>query len=216
MSTVDYELFLPEVLPFVPDCPEIVAINAIRNACIDFCNKTWFWQLDLDPLPVVANVANYPIDVPRGTEFLGLAGCWVSGIMVIPKSHDELTRKFRGMDWRALDGGTPRYVTQIDTDEIMLVPRPNTTEQNSLTIRAVVAPAIDSEGVEDSLLRHHRKIIAMGARAYLHDTMGQPFSNVSLAERLEFKFNRECSKVRITVNRGLSRSSVTIEFPRFA
>lgn len=216
MSTVAYAQFLPEVLPFVPDCPQIVAVNAIRNACIDFCNKTWYWQVDLDPLPIVAKVSNYPIDVPSGTEFIGLAGCWIEGVWIDAQSNDELNRKFRGLDWRTIEGGNPRYVTQIESEEILLVPRPAETKQNALTIRAVIAPAIDSTEVGRDLLNHYRRVISLGARSYLHGTMGQPFSDLNLSEYFEGKFNRECSKVRIKVNKGLSRSSVTIQFPGFA
>ena len=32
--------FLPEVLPFVPGCPQPVAINAVRNSVIQFMTET--------------------------------------------------------------------------------------------------------------------------------------------------------------------------------
>ena len=48
MTAVSYEVFLPEVMPYVHDVPEIVAVQAIRNACIEFCEETqylnpWDW-----------------------------------------------------------------------------------------------------------------------------------------------------------------------------
>ena len=44
MTAVSYEVFLPEVMPYVHDVPEIVAVQAIRNACIEFCEKTHYLQ----------------------------------------------------------------------------------------------------------------------------------------------------------------------------
>ena len=51
MSEISYEVFLPEVMPFVRDVPEIVAVQAIRNAVIEFCEETHYMQENLDPMP---------------------------------------------------------------------------------------------------------------------------------------------------------------------
>lgn len=212
--TVSYDLFLPEVLPYVPDCPQIAAVNAIRNACIEFCNRTLYWQEDLDPLPIVANVSNYPIDTPRGTVFIDLIEAWNDGMALRAASVEELSRKFRGVDWRTFQG-QPLYVTRIISSELLLVPQPSATVQNALTMRVAVAPDRDSTTVSEDIYQNYLETIAKGARARLHSTPGQPFFDMGLSQLMAQRFRAECTDARIEVSRGLSRSSVMIQFPGF-
>ena len=62
MTAVSYEVFLPEVMPYVHDVPEIVAVQAIRNACIEFCEETHYLQENLDPITGQENVGEYYLD----------------------------------------------------------------------------------------------------------------------------------------------------------
>ena len=54
MATTAFTAWLPEVLPNVPTCPDVLAVNAIRNACIEFCSETNWWQGDYGTTAITA------------------------------------------------------------------------------------------------------------------------------------------------------------------
>ena len=73
---VKYEVFLPHVLPHVPNCYDNQAVVAIRNACIDYCRDTLVLQQDLDPISVSAGISTYEIDVPTGYNLQQVLGIY--------------------------------------------------------------------------------------------------------------------------------------------
>ncbi len=119
--TVGYEDFLPEVVQYVPDVPEFIAINAIRNSCIEFCEKSRYLQTDLTPINLVANQAMYTVIVPPDTKFVDIVEAYANDVLLIPKSSEELSRIYRYTDWRSVEG-QPMYITREVYTSVQLVP----------------------------------------------------------------------------------------------
>jgi hypothetical protein len=207
--------FLVEVLPYSPQVPEFVAINAIRNAAIEFCERTEYLQHDIDPIPGVANLPDYEIETPTDTVFLDVIQAWYNGVLLIPKSVDELSRIYRSVDWHTLSGN-PAYITRVTQPFIQLVPYPAASLANAITGRITIAPSRDATTVPHRLFEHYVEVIGMGARARLYDTPGQPYSNPRAAADLRQRFFHAIGDARRKVNKNLSRASVTIEFQRWA
>jgi hypothetical protein len=211
--TVPYDDFLAEVLPYVQDVPEFVATNAVKNAVIEFCRKTRYWQKDLAPLSAEANVANYPIETPEGTVLVDIVQAWYNGKLLVPKSIDALTRIYRTLDYRTL-AGSPAYFTRVIEPEILLVPYPVEALENAVTLRAALAPTRDSTGADSSIFEHYLEDIAAGARGRLYSMHGQPFSDPQGALTYERKFRVACDKARIRADKSLTRDSTVVEFQR--
>ncbi len=62
--SVSYDQFLPRVLQYVPDASEFIAVDAIKQACIEFCERTYFWQYEAPAINVVNGQSQYIIDTP--------------------------------------------------------------------------------------------------------------------------------------------------------
>jgi len=214
MSTVSYDVFLPEVMQYCPDVPELLATNAIKQACIEFCEKTRYWQVDLDPQMVYAGQSSCSIDTPSGTKLVSVIEAWFNGVLLIPKSTEELTRMYRFTDWRALVS-SPLYITQIIPSEIMLVPAPLVNNSSGLTMRVALAPTRASTGVDQDIYESYLEYISYGARARLYGTPKQPYFDKPSSIEYERKFLEAISSVRTNINKGLSRSAVQVEFARF-
>jgi hypothetical protein len=214
MSTVAFTAFLPEVLPYVHDCPQFVAVNAIRNAAIEFCERSRFLQVDLDPVTVTGGIPNYEIDVPTDTTILEIMATWYDGRLLIPKSTDELNRLFIGSDWRTKEG-MPAYVNRISTEEVFLVPVPAVTDSQVLTMRVAVAPSRDATTVDETLYQRYLETIAKGALSRLQGMAGQPYYDPSASQLNRIRFTHEFLKAKIDVNKGLMRASMAIEYQRF-
>ena len=215
MSTVGYDAFLPEVMQYCPDVPELLATNAIKQSCIEFCERTRYLQTDLDPQSLYSGIASYELDAPTGMKFVDVTEAWYEDTLLIPKSTEELTRIYRYADWRSLSG-SPQYITRIIPTELVVVPMPSATSKNSLKVRAALAPTRDSVKVDSSIYEEFLEYIAYGARARLYGTPKQPYYDKSAAMEYEKRFRTAISEVRTRVNKGLSRAAVRVEFVRFA
>lgn len=207
----NYTSFLPQVMPYVKDCPQPIIEDAIRNAAIEFCEKTHIWKEDLDAISIVGGTSEYTVVVPTGATLMSIDSCWYSDRLLIPKGSDELARIFRLCDWHSAEGDAV-YYTRDTLDKIILVPTPQNDLTDGLKIRGVLAPTRTSTSVEDFIFEDHLDAIAAGARARLYAIPGQPFSDVTLALLHRREFLAGVGEAKIKANKGMTRASLRVEF----
>lgn len=212
MST-RYEKFLPEVLPYVHDCPEFVAVAAIRNACIEFCDRTDWWLYTHDPITVVANQNTYELDLPDFTVESRILEGWYNNFPLKPKSEDQL-RSMYNLDWRQMEG-SPQFLTQLDPGEVIVVPFPTFTTTNTLNLIVVLKPTRDSVDVDDSIYERWAEQIGFGARARLYEIPNQPFYDPGSAAKYRMMFETAMGKAALERQRGISRANLRVRPPRF-
>ena len=216
MTITTYDQFLPEVVPYVRDVPEIVAVQAVRNSCIEFCEKTRYLQVDNDPVPLIGGQSNYSLDADTGYVVIDVIEAWVADQFLVPKSVEELTRIYRGSDWRSMIGN-PYYYYRTQMGSLNLVPTPqysSSVTQSYLKCRVAIAPSRSSTGVDSDIYERFIESIGFGARARLYGTVNQPYYDPQATLDYRKRFNDAIAEVRTRVNKGLSRASVAIEFQR--
>lgn len=212
--TVGFEEFLPEVTQFMPDVPEHIAINAIKNAAIEFCEKTRYWQIDVPPISVINGQKNYVIETPADTKMVGMVVAYYNTNLLIPKGPDELARIYRMGDWQQVQG-SPQYITQIIKPEVILVPYPYEDAADALSMRVAIAPTRASSEISSEIYENFLMVIANGARAILYNTPGQPYFDRGAAKECQIYFRAGIANARIAIDKGLTRSSTRAEFQRF-
>ena len=216
MSSVSYEVFLPEVMPYVHDVPEIVAVQAIRNACIEFCEETHYLQENLDPITGQENVGDYDLDANDSNyKVVEIMQAWYGDQLLIPKAQEELNQIYRTSNWEDLKGN-PYYYFRPRATVMRLVTKPIITEQNKLKVKAAIAPKRSSTTVDEELFERFLEYIAHGARARLYNTPNQPYYDPKTAMDYTKRFNDEMAEVRTRVYKGLTRAAARVEFQRFA
>lgn len=212
MSTITYDTYLPEVLPYVPNCPEMSAVNAVRNAVIQFCTDTWFWQHDCYPIPGSVGFNEYEPDVPFATKFLGVIDAFYGDKPLHPSDEATLRRKYGTRDFRTWDG-TPKHWYQIDPDKVLLVPVPDAEAAKfSLDLRIAVAPLRTSTAALDSIYERYAETIAKGAIARLKAVPGQAYSDQNGAAALALLFKKELFEARSLVERNMTRGPLRVRF----
>lgn len=214
MSEVSYNQFLREIIPYVRDVPEVVVIQAVRNATIQFCERTRVLQTNLDPMDVTATVSVYDFQPDIGYKVVDIMEAWYGDQLLIPKAVEELTRIYRTSNWNDLDGN-PYYYFRSRTQEITLVPSPRTNETAKLKLRVAVTPSRDSDTVDSEVYERYYEFISLGARARLFDTANQPYYDPKAAQLYLKRFSDAMNDVRTRVAKGLTRASVQIEYQRF-
>jgi len=216
MTAVSYEVFLPEVMPYVHDVPEIVAVQAIRNACIQFCEETHYLQENLDPIAGQENVGEYDLDANDSNyKVVEIMQAYYGDQLLIPKAQEELNQIYRTSNWEDLKGN-PYYYFRPRASVVRLVTKPIITEQNKLKVKAAIAPKRSSTTVDEEIFERFLEYIAHGARARLYNTPNQPYYDPKTAMEYTKRFNDEMAEVRTRVYKGLTRAAARIEFQRFA
>ena len=213
--SVPYEQFLPEVMQFVPDVADIIAINAIRNACIEFCERTRYLQIDIPYIPLVNGEASYFVNTPESTKFVLPEVCYYNDVLLIPKSSDELAGIYRMADWRGVKAN-PAYITRLIMPEIVVVPYPVTVVSTDfLRCRVSIAPTRDSTEVDSEIYEQFLEVISYGARSRLYSTPKQAYYDKGAADQYYRMFKYGISECRQRLTKGLSRDSVKAEYQRF-
>lgn len=213
--TVPYEQFLSQVTQYVPDVSEFVAVDSIRNAAIEFCTKSLYWQVNLDPISIIADQATYPLETPPDTKAIQLIVSYFDENLLIPESPDRLADIYRMGDWQTLSG-TPQYITQIIRPEVVLVPNPYQDVPDILRIRVALAPTRDSQEIDSELFEEWAETIAMGARARLFSQMKMPYYDKTAAMEANKMFRYDINRARIQANKGLVRTPSQVEYQRWA
>lgn len=214
MTYIPYANFLREVLPYCSSAPEIVAQNAIRNAAIEFCDKSHWLLYTPDAANGVANVSEYDIDTPNDTRLARLITAWWDNAQIMPKSEEQL-RDLYGVDWRTITGSPNAYTRTDDTTQIVVVPYPVVSEPSALTMIIAIAPTRDSLTCDSDLYERWAEVIAHGALARLMSTPAQAYTNMSASVAHAVQFRAGISDAKIERNRGLDRAVLNARPPRF-
>lgn len=213
-TTVPYSQFNPYVLQYVPGASDFMAEDAIKQACIEFCEKTFVWQYTIPAIDIVANKSNYVLATPAETKSVGPIQVYYDTNLLIPKGPDELADIYRMGDWQQVIGH-PQYVTRMIKPEVILVPQPNEDSPATLHIKTAIAPTRDSCEIDSEIFEQYAEAIAWGARARLLAQPRQDYSDKAGAIEALKMFRYEINRCRMQVTKGLTRGSPRTEFQRW-
>ena len=216
--TTTYDTFLSELMPYVHDVPEFVAINALRNAAIEFCNKSEYWIYEYPTVNSVALQGDYPFQAASlpttDCEVKRILQGWYNYEPIIPMGAEDLAAIYINQDWRTI-AGNPRYVTQKYQNTFTLVPGPGIAITAAINLIVVLQPTRTSTGLDDYIYNQWAEAIAKGARARLYDTPNQPYYDPQKAQFYHAAFTSAISEAKAERNRGLGRATLKVRPPRF-
>lgn len=210
-----YDDFFPWVLPEVPGCPEIAAVQAIRDSTIEFCQKSLLFQVDHDPITVIQKIADYDLESPvTGARVEKVMKAWYKGKQLIPTAPDEVrdpsVYNQRIGDYKT-EYSTPKYFIQKDSNSISLLPIPDQSLQQAITMRVALAPLRSSTECADFLFEQWAETIGSGAIARLQSSVGKAYYNFQSAAIHQAKYMVGINAARMKANRGYNRSNLSVQ-----
>lgn len=203
-----WSLFYPDTLPDLPGAPLPVVDHWLRNAAIEFCERSKVLVVDLTAMSAVADQMSYAITLASNTELVELISVKFSGEVVTPKSPAYLEAKYG--DWQA-ETGTPEHYTQQDTANVLLVPAPAAAETGAIKLKVATKPGTAATGVEDWFFSQYRLAIVAGAKGKLMLMDGKPWSNPDRAA-----FNLALFEGAISTATGRTADGHVRARPRFS
>jgi hypothetical protein len=202
---VRWEDFYQHVQPHVPGCPEIVVESHVREAAIDFCERSEVWTYRGLPFQTSSGTADYFVDILPGSLLENLASVHVDGFLAM-----RVSPLHSGENPTAPYGMPHRYCV-FEDQQIRFFPTPDRAYE--VQTLAVLKPSLSSRGVEDFIFETHGRTIACGAIASLSVIPGKEWSNPELAAYYKAKFLRETDDAK---GRTLRRSNLRARGARFA
>lgn len=207
MTTVNYSAWFDEVLPEVPGCLQAVALNAIRNAAIELCQKTGVYQLDHTAINAVINTPTYAFAPATGTVVVKVLQAFYNNIEITPKTPDELKAIYSTSDWRTRTG-TPLYYTQEDEQNIRLVPMPDASLTGAIKLRVSLKPTRASTTIIDRIFEEYLEAIKNGALYRLKISKNKPYTDEAGAAQCFSFFNTEIDTTKHKVAIGFGRAKL--------
>lgn len=210
MATSLYQ-FLPQVLPEVQGCPDIMALEAIRNAAIDLCERGSVLEVTLDPMDVIATQNQYDITPDDGLYPYHVKDVTISGIALTPKTVPQLDQLL--FSWRTTTG-TPQFFFRPDDLTLQLVLKPSVTYSAAMYVTLNVAPTRSCSTLDDKLYQRHYTTIAMGAKGALMAIPKQSWTNLDEAKRYTSMFEDKVLSALASNLVGQNNVSLRARAPR--
>lgn len=206
MATVTLEQFLPEVLLECPGVPNPVAINALRNACFDFCRKSLFWNETQAQVAYVAGTSEYALTPVTDAQIVSVLSLNVDEKYAIyPWPLDQVVSA--RPNWATAEGSVMGFV-QPKPGTVVLISVPDTA---GYFVPAVAyAPTRSATAVDERLYNQYLETIKYGALWKLKMMAGQPWADPSGAAYYEGHFWMGVGAATIERNRSNSRASVRV------
>lgn len=172
----DIDDFLPSIRPYAPGVADPTAYFAIRQAAIEFCERTRLWRFD-DEFSVVGDDCEALLTPPSSVVH-EIDAVWFNGVKlrhVTPGKLDELLPTWRAGQNRPT--GQPSYVTQTEPNTIVLAPFGTGTVKLSLFLK----PSPNAGEFPDFIVDQHRETIAFGALSRILLIPNQSFTDAQMA-----------------------------------
>lgn len=202
-----------DVVPYVNDCPLVLARQKILEAAIAYCRISKAWRyLGLTPIDAVAGQQTYVIGASSalGTLPAGTSIVHVYQVNWNDEPIDALTPeqfKAKSNTWYA-DAGDPEAFTLFREGEVSLWRIPDANALGAIDVPEVaLAPTQAAIDVDDLLYEHAREVIAIGARARIHSVPKKPYTDLNLGMDLERQFRAKAGgdQARAASGRGQAR-----------
>lgn len=195
MSSLDS--FLPYVRPWAPGVPDPTAYKAIRQAAIDFCERTRLWQYE-DDYDVTEQDCIGGIFTPNGSQLHDIEIVMFNGQELIPKAPRDIDRLEKGWRTGDLGSGLPKYYTQTEQNALRLVPAMDGHVYLSLRLK----PAQDATELPDFISREYNEVIGWGALSRILTVPGQSYTNPDLAMFYAQKFIEKLDRLNLKGSTG--------------
>jgi hypothetical protein len=201
--------FYPYVTVDVPAAAIPSVEVAVRDTCIDFCERTLLLQVDHDPITVIAGESTYEFSPPDGYVVSKIMKMWLADEPIYPVAADYVDDSGyveRGSTYEA----DPCAYLQKDARSFSLLPTPKETVRNGLVMRVAIKPTRETAEVDDVLYDDYAEIIGYGAKYRLLMSPGKEYSNPQLASAFKGLFDHGMSRARARMTKNHTRAQMAV------
>lgn len=192
---------LPSIRPYAPGVADPTAFFAIRQAAVEFCERTRLWKME-DEFPVTEDQDEALMAQP-GAVIHEIESAWFDGHKLQRKTTAWLDQNCVG--WRDRNAkGYPQYVTQTDINGVSIVPQATGTVRLELFLK----PAQDTDELPDFMVDQYRETIAWGALGRILLIPNQSFTSPEMGATYMGMFKQKLDELSAKGFTGQQRAPV--------
>lgn len=214
MLYVPYTDFYEYVLPEVHGCPKGIVKTAIRDAVIEFCDKSLLWTAPSLKTDIVADYARYAFD-SRDDNAITVSPVFVaiedSPIEII--AQKELASV--ASDWRNLSSTMPTKCFMDTANTLRLVGVPTEDIDEGLYVEVALKPSRAGDECPDFLLENWAEPIAHGALSRLKAMVGRVWADANLVPFHRNEFRAGISRAKSAAQKSRQVVSNTMRAQSF-
>jgi len=200
-----WEDFLDDTLPDLPGCPQPLAVNAIKQAAIEFCDNSFVFQINHPAIDAVATIGEYAWAPRADLKVVRPERVWYDKKPLTPLARRDLDALYAY--WPGQEG-TPTYFVQEKIEKLILVPKPSAALVGGILAKVSARPARSATAVDDELWEKYLEVIASGAKAKLFAMKKKPWTDSALANYHRQLFEDGIARAKIAATRGHGRAKL--------
>lgn len=183
----DFEMALSRVIPYANGCPEPTAIHHIRQAAIEFFQRTLAWRETLDPVLTVADQTEYVFPRPIETDIAKVFRYELDG--VAETMVDGNTG--RAM---ALSSSSTQVAWTQDRWMFSVSPTPETADLE-MVFHVALKPSFDARAIPKPQFDQYMQHIVYGAIAGVLSIPGTKYESTAKALQFRARFESAIASV---------------------
>lgn len=199
-ATVGLDAFMPFVLPFTPGCPWELAEHHVRQACIEWFQRTLCWRVKTST-PTLDGIRSYTIPAPAGGTTAKLLAGWVNSCQV----------RVLNIDTGAATPVSSATVAVWTEDRKSFIVNPAPAAGGTVELQLAVKPSQQAGAIPESHFEQYAEHIAQGALARILKMSGKKWTDLRGAADAQDAFDHEIGRVSALVARGFGRSDFSVQ-----
>ena len=173
-----YSTLANDIIGEFPNCPSFVVERAVREAAVEFFERSMAYAVTQDAASLPANVETFDLELPTGTRLVSYGVIRYDSQELTGIHRDDIDRSHR--DWTSIKGNPSSYVYN-DEGSFRLYPFPEAASSKKLHVRFYVTPTRSSTEIPDILGERYYDHLLYGARHRLARMPGMPWTNPGMA-----------------------------------
>lgn len=203
MSTIDFEAWGNIVSEHLNEVPMPTMIDAVREAAIEFCQRTKIWSEFVGGVNYVASLINIQVPIiSSGSYPYMVESVWVDGAKVQPADKAVLDLLFPE-GWLDARGPATRFICPRP-DVLRLVPAPQ-SDFSGIKLEVIYQPTRNSIEVPMFLYELYARTIGFKAIAILNGHEKSSYANPDRIAEFEGRFNEGVSWASHKQGTGFNR-----------
>jgi len=198
-----WDKFYDDLLTDVPGCPQPLAKNAVKQAAIEFCERSFVYQVDHAPIDAVADQGEYTFAPGANLKVVRPERVWYDKKTLTAKTPQEIDLLYA---YWPDESGTPLYFVQERLEKLILVPKPSAALVGAIIAKVSVKPARAATDIDDALWEKYLEIITSGAKARLFAMKKKPWTDTTLSGYHSDIYDNGIAKAKVAATRGHGRA----------
>lgn len=202
--------FFDFLLPGLPNVGKELATQALREALIEFCDRSLIWAYEMAPISVVGGTHTYALTPEADARIADILEVWYNGSLLSPSTPAELDILYT--DWRTVGGtGIPKYFTSnVAMSSVRLVKTPADSLTDGLIITLAQAPTLVATTVPDWLFDDYHMAVSHGAWSRLLRMPRRPWTDKEAAVDYEHAFEQEIGRANGRKAKAFTRKPLRV------